>query len=65
MCGEAGGAWPHYGTGVRALGEARGACAGCYQFVGDVTERRRGQVEVARAQEALSQSQKLEAVGEL
>ncbi|MBN6822649.1 PAS domain-containing protein [Methylobacterium organophilum] len=63
--GDAGRARPHYEISFRTLRDARGARAGCYQFVVDVTERLRGQAELAQAQEALRQSQKLEAVGQL
>ncbi|MCX4197855.1 PAS domain-containing protein [Methylobacterium organophilum] len=63
--GDAGRARPHYEISFRTLRDARGARMGCYQFVVDVTERLRGQAELAQAQEALRQSQKLEAVGQL
>ena len=45
--------------------DERGDRIGCYQFVTDVTERLRAQAELAQAQEALRQSQKMEAVGQL
>ncbi|WP_298967944.1 PAS domain-containing protein [uncultured Methylobacterium sp.] len=63
--GDAERARPSYEISFRTLRDAQGARAGCYQFVMDVTERLRGQAELAEAQEALRQSQKLEAVGQL
>lgn len=63
--GDAERARPYYEISFRTLRDARGERAGCYQFVMDVTERLRGQAELAQAQEALRQSQKLEAVGQL
>ncbi|MEE7442435.1 hybrid sensor histidine kinase/response regulator [Methylobacterium oryzae] len=63
--GDAGRARPSYEISFRTLRDARGERTGCYQFVMDVTERLRGQAELAQAQEALRQSQKLEAVGQL
>ncbi|MET7241793.1 PAS domain S-box protein [Methylobacterium sp. EM32] len=56
---------PCYQISFRTLRDANGARTGCYQFVMDVTERLRSQAELAQAQEALRQSQKLEAVGQL
>ncbi len=56
---------PAYEISFRTLRNARGERTGCYQFVMDVTERLRGQAELVQAQEALRQSQKLEAVGQL
>ncbi|MBN4095586.1 MULTISPECIES: PAS domain-containing protein [Methylobacterium] len=63
--GDAERARPYYEISFRTLRDARGERTGCYQFVMDVTERLRGQAELAQAQEALRQSQKLEAVGQL
>lgn len=45
--------------------DADGRQVGAYQFVYDVTERVREQAALADAQEALRQSQKLEAIGQL
>ncbi|KAA0122356.1 PAS domain S-box protein [Methylobacterium sp. P1-11] len=56
---------PYYEINFRTLRNEHGERIGCYQFVTDVTERLRGQAELALAQEALRQSQKLEAVGQL
>ncbi|MFK5037156.1 hypothetical protein ACI4BF_28795, partial [Klebsiella pneumoniae] len=44
---------------------AEGRIAGAYQFVYDVTERLREQARLREAEEALRQSQKMEAVGQL
>ncbi|MBE7197428.1 MAG: PAS domain-containing protein, partial [Parafilimonas terrae] len=63
--GDPGRARPSYEISFRTLRNAQGERTGCYQFVMDVTERLRGQAELAQAQEALRQSQKLEAVGQL
>ena len=63
--GDAERARPYYEISFRTLRDAQGERMGCYQFVMDVTERLRGQAELAQAQEALRQSQKLEAVGQL
>ncbi len=63
--GDAARARPAYEISFRTLRDAQGRRMGCYQFVMDVTERLRGQAELAHAQEALRQSQKLEAVGQL
>ncbi|KMO10128.1 PAS domain-containing protein, partial [Methylobacterium indicum] len=63
--GDAERARPAYEINFRTLRDAQGVRMGCYQFVTDVTERLRGQAELAQAQEALRQSQKLEAVGQL
>ncbi len=56
---------PAYEISFRTLRNERGERTGCYQFVMDVSERLRGQDELLQAQEALRQSQKLEAVGQL
>ncbi|KAA0122338.1 PAS domain S-box protein [Methylobacterium sp. P1-11] len=63
--GDAERARPSYEISFRTLRDARGERMGCYQFVMDVTDRLRGHAELAQAQEALRQSQKLEAVGQL
>nr|WP_295671905.1 PAS domain-containing protein [Sphingomonas sp.] len=54
-----------YEMKFNALREADGRQIGAYQFVYDVTERAREQAALAEAQEALRQSQKLEAIGQL
>ena len=63
--GDPGRVRPYYEISFRTLRNERGERIGCYQFVTDVTERLRDQAELAQAQEALRQSQKLEAVGQL
>ncbi|WP_426216356.1 PAS domain-containing protein [Methylobacterium sp. NFXW15] len=63
--GDADRARPAYEISFRTLRDAQGQRMGCYQFVMDVSERLRGQAELAHAQDALRQSQKLEAVGQL
>jgi PAS domain S-box-containing protein len=63
--GDAERARPAYEISFRTLRDAKGRRTGCYQFVTDVTERLHDQAELAQAQEALRQSQKLEAVGQL
>ena len=63
--GDADRARSAYEISFRTLRDEKGHRTGCYQFVMDVTERLRGQDELAQAQEALRQSQKLEAVGQL
>ncbi|TNC09998.1 PAS domain S-box protein [Methylobacterium terricola] len=63
--GDANRARACYEISFRTLRNAAGERTGCYQFVMDVTARLRGQAELAQAQEALRQSQKLEAVGQL
>ncbi|UAK25284.1 PAS domain-containing sensor histidine kinase [Sphingomonas nostoxanthinifaciens] len=56
---------PHYEIRFRTLRDTAGKPIGAYQFVTDVTERLREQAQLAEAQEALRQSQKVEAVGQL
>ncbi len=56
---------PCYEVRFRPLRNEAGERIGCYQFVTDVTERLREQAKLAEAQEALRQSQKMEAVGQL
>ncbi|QRE78072.1 PAS domain S-box protein [Methylobacterium aquaticum] len=63
--GDPGRARAAYQISFRTLRDAAGARTGCYQFVMDVTDRLQSQAELAQAQEALRQSQKLEAVGQL
>ncbi len=56
---------PHHEVSFRALRNDLGERVGTYQFVTDVTDRLREQAQLAEAQEALRQSQKLEAMGQL
>jgi PAS domain S-box-containing protein len=56
---------PYYEINFRTLDNAHGERIGCYQFVIDVTERLVAQAALAKAQEELRQSQKMEAVGQL
>ena len=56
---------PYYEVRFRPLRNELGERVGCYQFVTDVTERLREQAKLVEAQEALRQSQKLEALGQL
>ncbi|WP_128564838.1 PAS domain-containing protein [Methylobacterium crusticola] len=56
---------PSYEITYRSLRDDQGRVVGAYQFVSDVTERLRQQAELVQAQEALRQSQKMEAVGQL
>ena len=56
---------PSYEINFRPLHDDEGALIGCYQFVIDVTQRLRDQARLSEAQEALRQSQKMEAVGQL
>jgi signal transduction histidine kinase len=56
---------PYYEVSFRALRNDAGERVGTYQFVTDVSERLREQAQLADAQEALRQSQKLEAMGQL
>ncbi|EIM26559.1 histidine kinase,PAS domain-containing protein,Response regulator receiver domain protein,histidine kinase,GAF domain-containing protein [Microvirga lotononidis] len=56
---------PYYEIKFRTLRNECGERIGCYHFVTDVTERLREQAALAQAQEALRQSQKMEAVGQL
>lgn len=56
---------PYYEIIFRARRNSAGERIGTYQFVTDVTERMREQAQLAEAQEALRQSQKLEAMGQL
>jgi PAS domain S-box-containing protein len=54
-----------YEMRFNCLRDARGEIAGAYQFVYDVTDRLREQERLHNAEEALRQSQKMEAVGQL
>lgn len=56
---------PYYEIKFNLLLDAEGRQIGAYQFVYDVTERVRGQAELDQARDALRQSQKMEAVGQL
>ncbi len=56
---------PYYDISFRTLRNDAGLRIGAYQFVKDITERVRQQQQLAEAQEALRQSQKLEAMGQL
>ena len=56
---------PHYEIKFRPLHNEQGALIGCYQFVSDVTQRLRDQASLTETQEALRQSQKMEAIGQL
>ena len=56
---------PYYEVNFRPLYDDEGALIGCYQFVIDVTQRLRDQARLSEAQDALRQSQKMEAVGQL
>ncbi|WP_238274772.1 MULTISPECIES: PAS domain-containing protein [Methylobacterium] len=55
----------HYEMRYSTLRGADGAVQGAYQFVTDVTERIREQARLAETEDALRQSQKMEAVGQL
>jgi signal transduction histidine kinase/CheY-like chemotaxis protein len=55
----------HYEIKFRTLKNAAGDRIGAFQFVTDITEKLRDQERLALAQEALLQSQKLEAMGQL
>ena len=55
----------HYEMRFRTLRDLDGSAVGAYQFVYDVTERVREQARLAEAEDALRQSQKMEAVGQL
>jgi PAS domain S-box-containing protein len=55
----------YYEMRFRVLRDADGRAAGAYQFVSDVTERLREQNRLREAEEALRQSQKMEAMGQL
>ena len=55
----------YYEMRHRTLCDAAGQAIGAYQFVSDVTERLREQARLKEAEEALRQSQKMEAMGSL
>ncbi len=56
---------PSYEVRFNTLTDDGGQRIGAYQFVQDVTERLRAETALAATQEALRQSQKMEAVGQL
>jgi signal transduction histidine kinase/CheY-like chemotaxis protein len=56
---------PYYEIKFRNLFDGAGKRIGAYQFVTDVTERLRREAQLADAQEALRQSQKMDAIGQL
>ncbi len=56
---------PSYELRFTALRDAQGRRIGAFQYAQDVTERLRGQEQLARAEEALRHAQKMEAVGQL
>lgn len=56
---------PFYDISFRTLRNDADERIGAYQFVKDITEQVRQQAQLAEAQEALRQSQKLEAMGQL
>ncbi|MGK6325447.1 PAS domain-containing protein [Sphingomonas sp. DT-51] len=55
----------YYEMRFRTLRDSVGRAVGAYQFVSDVTDRLREQNTLKEAQEALRQSQKMEAMGQL
>ena len=55
----------YYEMKFNVLRDAEGKQIGAYQFVYDVTERVRREAELDHAQEALRQSQKMDAMGQL
>ena len=55
----------HYEMKFNTLRDKDGKRVGAYQFVYDITERIRDQDRLARAEDALRQAQKMEAVGQL
>ncbi|WP_242136878.1 PAS domain-containing protein [Sphingomonas sp. TREG-RG-20F-R18-01] len=56
---------PYYEIKFRTIRDEAGEPIGTYQFVTDVTQRLRDQAQLQEAQDALRQSQKLEAMGSL
>ena len=56
---------PSYELRFTALRDAQGRRIGAFQYAQDVSERLRGQEQLARAEEALRHAQKMEAVGQL
>ncbi|KQQ40836.1 histidine kinase [Methylobacterium sp. Leaf125] len=63
--GEPSRARPYYEVNFRPLRDESGRQVGVYQFVTDVTDRLRREAQLAEAQDALRQSQKMEAMGQL
>jgi PAS domain S-box-containing protein len=63
--GNAESALAHYEIKFRTLRNGEGERIGAFQFVTDISEKVRDQARLAQAQEALLQSQKLEAMGQL
>ncbi|PSJ36339.1 hybrid sensor histidine kinase/response regulator [Sphingomonas deserti] len=63
--GDPGRTRPYYEVKFRPLKNEVGERIGAYQFVADVTQRLREQAQLVEAQEALRQSQKMEAMGQL
>lgn len=63
--GDPGGARRSYEMRFNCLRDGDGQLIGAYQFVYDVTDRQRQQERLREAEEALRQSQKMEAVGQL
>ena len=55
----------HYETRYNVLRDAEGRQTGAYQFGYDITDRLKEQEQLRLAEEALRQSQKMEAVGQL
>ena len=56
---------PYFEVNFRPLRNEAGEQVGVYQFVTDVSDRLRREAQLAEAQEALRQSQKMEAMGQL
>jgi signal transduction histidine kinase/ActR/RegA family two-component response regulator len=56
---------PSYELRFTAVRDGAGNRIGAFQYAQDVTERLRGQEQLARAEEALRHAQKMEAVGQL
>jgi PAS domain S-box-containing protein len=56
---------PYHEIKLRPLYDATGKQIGAFEFVTDVTDRLRQEHQLAEAQEALRQSQKMEAMGQL
>jgi PAS domain S-box-containing protein len=56
---------PYYAISFRSLLNEAGERIGAYQFVTDVTERLKAEAQLIETQEALRQSQKMEAMGQL
>ncbi|HYD99008.1 MAG TPA: PAS domain-containing protein, partial [Alphaproteobacteria bacterium] len=63
--GDEGRARRHYELRFAPISDRDGGVVGAFQYALDVTERLRSQTQLAAAQEALRQSQKMEAIGQL